>query len=66
MKPQAATDKQAAPDKQAATDQEARAKKPYSTPTLRVYGRLQDLTKASANDGLNTDIRGAIMDLRTH
>jgi hypothetical protein len=60
MKPQAAT------DKQAATDQEARAKKPYSTPTLRVYGKLQDLTKATNNDGLNTDTRGTIMDLRTH
>jgi len=40
-------------------------KKSYTQPVLRVYGGIQDLTKASANPGTNADTRGATMDSRT-
>jgi hypothetical protein len=47
-------------------NQRAPAKKPYSKPILRVYGRLQDFTKETAHAGVNSDTRGFNMDSRTH
>jgi hypothetical protein len=43
-----------------------RLKKPYKQPVLRVYGGIQDLTETTANMGLRSDTRGALMDSRTH
>ena len=41
-------------------------KKLYSQPTLRVYGKVQDLTQSGAMGGSTMDTRGFFMDTRTH
>jgi hypothetical protein len=46
-------------------NQRPRPKKPYSQPTLRVYGGIQDVTKASSNPGSMSDTRFGMMDNRT-
>jgi hypothetical protein len=52
--------------KQATTDQGASAKKPYSKPIMRVYGTLEDMTKATNNAAVSSDNCGVFMDRRTH
>lgn len=47
-------------------DQAEPRKKPYQTPTLRVYGDLHEITQTSNPNGMMIDSRSPFLGDRTH